>query len=387
MATKGQNNSCLYDLAVIGAGPAGSYAAALAANAGLKTVLIEKYSHPRPKTCGGFISARALGLLPHDLNLSPVRGTDIYDISVNYSSHHYNYRSTEKLGLLVKRESFDQLLANYALQKGADLIQGASLQGLSTEKSKQGLPPSCLLYCNLNEKEIRARYVIGADGAYSKTAILSGLKSSRDSLAGLATSTLTSEGATDNKPGSLVFYPLPFLGGMGWSFHGNGWINRGVGGLAGRERIDKAYHKIFKAETEILKTGVKSWPLPFCGPIRKPAAGNIILIGDAAGLIDPYSGEGLFNSFLSSILAVNSIIRTAKRSGDAAPVYRKLFNTYFRRGFPLALAGAAVLHGISIIKYSRLPQIMAMMMQSKHPFSKRVENDLFDMDIFDKIDY
>ena len=71
-----------YDLAVIGAGPAGAFAAAEAAKAGIKTMILEQKSFPRPKICGGFISFRALSLLPADFSLPPETAEPVKRLSI-----------------------------------------------------------------------------------------------------------------------------------------------------------------------------------------------------------------------------------------------------------------------------------------------------------------
>lgn len=111
----------VYDLAIIGAGPAGSLAAAMAARAGLSVIMFEQKKHPRTKICGGFLSSRAMSLLPHDLELQSLQSQPVYQISVIKKRTPHTYNSKNRLGLVIKRDDLDQLLAKYAVRAGVQL--------------------------------------------------------------------------------------------------------------------------------------------------------------------------------------------------------------------------------------------------------------------------
>jgi len=352
-----------FDVAVIGAGPAGSLAAGLAAGAGFSTVIIEQKRLPRPKLCGGFLSARALSLLPADLILSGEQPEPIHTINVATKNRSYSHRSGEKLGLLIKREQFDSDLTRYASSKGALLLEESALTGLrESTDSETGEKYYLLQLKSAVTDTLRARYVIGADGARGNCAELFNLRPADASRAGWGLARLIETDNISKRTANLTFFPLPFLGGMGWSFSGPGWTNRGVGGLAKRHRLLKAYRRLFPEDNE--KTNPAGWPLPFNGPLKKAASGNLLLIGDAAGLIDPFSGEGLYNSFRSSIQAVQALTRADRESCSAGLIYEKSFITHFRKKFIPSLAGAVLLHACSVICPSFMPGAMAGLMGS-----------------------
>lgn len=367
----------IYDLAVVGAGPAGSLAAALAVKAGFSTVILEQKRLPRLKICGGFISARCLSLLPDDLILPPESFEPAYTISVTRGKINYSHTAKTRLGLITKREHFDYFLAGYARDKGAVLIQEFALNGLEKEKESR---PGSFHYLLQGKRDggsiIRSRYVIGADGALGRCGLLSGLRKSINAGTGWGLARIVEVEPGSAKPGVLNFYPLPFLGGMGWSFIGPGWVNQGVGGLARRRYLQRAYQHLFPES--IKSSGPPAWPLPFLGPLQNVAAENLLLVGDAAGLIEPFSGEGLFNSLKSSILAVEALVRAEEEKTGAATFYRESVHKYFRKNFAASLTGAALLHARAVVLPSSLPQSITALMENRLWFNRSPANPFFE---------
>ncbi len=368
-----QSRGNKFDLAVIGGGPAGSLTAALAAEAGLLTAVLEQHKMPRFKSCGGFISARALSLLPPDLDPDEKSGEQVYTLRVIKGTRSYEHTFPGKLGLLVKREHFDHYLLRYAARKGAVIFEGHSLHGLS----EPGTYPASPGYYRLEAAEpatapIFARYVIGADGALGRCGVLAGLRKAGLSPCGRGLSEMVETG-TDrlkacSEPGTLQFYPMPKLGGMGWSFHGSGWVNRGVGGLFGPGMLKKAYTQLFAGEKT--GSGPSWWPLPFLGPLKKAGCKNLLLIGDAAGLVEPFSGEGLFNAFKSSILAFRAIKEAEEQGIEAGGIYDRYYRTHFKKAFVPTIFGAVVLHSRAIVYPASMPRHMAGLMKNRLCFNR-----------------
>ena len=363
-----------FDLAVVGGGPAGSITAALAAEAGLTTAVLEQYKMPRFKTCGGFVSARALSLLPPDLDLDSVPGDPVFTLRIIKGNRSYDYRPSGRLGILVNREHYDQYLLRYAAKKGAEILEEHTLQELIEPGASSG-PPA---YYHLESGEaatspIFSRYVVGADGAIGRTGVLSGLRKTGLSPCGRGLSEIVKTGNnqayTGIEPGILKFFPLPGLGGMGWSFQGSGWINRGVGGLLGPGLLKKAYLQLFAGEKP--GCGPSWWPLPFLGPLKKAGCKNLLLIGDAAGLVEPFSGEGLFNAFKSAILAVNAIKEAEESAMQAADIYNRSYKNHFKKAFLPTIAGAAVLHSRGILHPASMPGHMAGLMKNRLCFNRQ----------------
>ncbi len=357
------NAENIFDLAVIGAGPSGSLAAALAAESGLSTIVLERRKHPRPKICGGFLSARAISLLPGDLKLSSLRAAPVCRVSVVKKRQSWIYTSQNRLGLVIDRPELDQLLADYALSRGALLRENKPLLKIIPPETQEASGCHVLKCGNNPEALIKARFLIGADGALGNTARLAGLRKSGPGPVGWGLSMIRQADLQVTEPGRLEFYPLPFLGGMGWSFSGPGWTNCGVGGFSSRGLLGRAFRKLFPGAP--LSPKPSSWPLPFLGPLQKPASGNVILIGDASGLVEPFSGEGLYNSFKSAIMAVHAVRLAIRGKSEAAPLYTAAFRKQFRKSYAAGRNGIFHLYIRSLFTPSTLPPLMAALMENR----------------------
>ncbi len=360
----------IFDLAVIGAGPAGALAAALAADAGFSTVIVEQKTLPRQKICGGFISERALTLLPADYKLKGLEAKVINKIAIFKGNTAYRYNSECQLGVVVKRKDFDCCLTRYACEKGSELIERWPIaRVVKTGAGENDDYLYSLEDAGNHRNHLLSRFVIVADGAAGHCSLPDELRSNRTLLRGWGLTRFVQCEAEAAEAGTLKFYPLPLMGGMGWAFSGpDCWVNQGVGGLAGRRRLLRAFHKLFS--TAAVNQNPLYWPLPFLGPLSKAASGNLMLVGDAAGLVEPFSGEGIYNSFKSAALAVQALITAREKQTDTAAVYQNLYNSHFRRNFAASLAGAFTMHARSIAFTASLPPLMAELMANKLWFNR-----------------
>ena len=360
----------IFDLAVIGAGPAGALTAALAADTGFSTVIAEQKTLPRQKICGGFISERALSLLPSGFEFKSLEAEVINKIAILKGDTAYRYNSEGRLGIVIKRKDFDYCLTRYACEKGAELIEGRPIaRVVKTGTGKDGDYLYSLEDAGNRRNHLLSRFVIVADGAAGRCSLPDALRSRRKLLRGWGLTQFVQCEPEAVEEGTLKFYLLPLLGGMGWAFSGpDCWVNQGVGGLAGRRRLLRAYHKLFRSEAA--NQNPLCWPLPFLGPLRKAASENLMLIGDAAGLIEPFSGEGIYNSFKSATLAIEALITAREKQTDAAAIYQSLYDTHFRSNFAASLAGAFMMHTRSIALPATLPPLMAELMANKLWFNR-----------------
>jgi len=361
-----------YDVAVVGAGPAGCLTVAAAARAGLSVLLLEKKRLPRDKICGGLISSRALALLPPGV-LPQSAGSPVTAVRVfSPRGRSHLYRSSEMLGMVVRRAHFDFLLSCYASACGAVLVQESPLVEL--EIRQPGPAPRQSLYrlqCGgPAPATYHARCVVGADGARSRCARLFGLR--RQELLRPAgwghTRTVESPPAGEVEAETVHFFTLPHLGGLGWAFPGEGYVNRGVGAPLKPSRLKREYRRLFPETTAT--AGAAAWPLPFTGPLLKPARGNLLLVGDAAGLVDPFSGEGVYNALKSALLAGCALKTAFAEKQAAGPLYQRLFRAHFGRGFFPALAGAALLHARCLLNPAGMPRSIAAIMLNRHWFKR-----------------
>lgn len=357
------NRDDLFDLAVVGAGPAGSTAAALAAGAGLSVLLLEQKRLPREKACGGLVSARALALLPPGFTPPPGASLPFDTLRVAARGSIHCHTGAGPLGLLTERAPFDLALAEHARTRGARLREGCSLTGLETISLN---PPVYRLAWGGRggSGTALARHVIAADGAYSACARLAGLRAApppRRLQCGWGFAACRPrEGTREGEEPEVTFYPLPFLGGLGWSFAGPRAVNYGVAGWGPRKALRKVMDRLFPGWAAAMAPVL--WPLPYAGPLMAPARENILLAGDAAGLVEPVSGEGLHRALSSARLAVEAVCAAEAAGGHSGTIYTRLFDAAYRRPFARSLGRAFCFHARGVLAPGTLPGLIAALM-------------------------
>jgi geranylgeranyl reductase family protein len=308
-----------YDVIVVGAGPGGATASRLCAKSGLKTLVIEKERFPRYKPCGGCLSTKTVHLLGFDL--SPVIENTIYGAKFTYCSKDpFIIESADPIAFLVMRDRFDQLLVDKALESGAALLDGEKVTrveekdgGVEVELGKA--------------RRLQCRYLIAADGADSIVARSLPLPPERNHGNGIAVeSEIPFDSSIHFPKGELHFVNLDFgrvPNGYGWVFPKKEWLSVGIGGMfrETKKRNPREYLKSFLKDLDYIPDGktakIKGHPLPsFYDERQRVAQGRILLVGDAANLMDPLQGEGIYYAIRSGMLA-GEAMQEWKREGIA----------------------------------------------------------------------
>jgi geranylgeranyl reductase family protein len=321
-----------YDVAVVGSGPGGSVAALVLARGGARVALVDKAAFPRDKACGDIVGPRGLQVL-RDLGVKMPAGRDVGDILVvGPTGRRVRLPCGEGLtypghGTAVARRDLDNLLHDKAVEEGATPIRDRVEDPLWNEGRLDG-------YRLGGGKELRADFVIGADGATSRVARSTGLTDDRRVLWGFAVRTYLS---CDVELPAIVFWePSPWRGfpGYGWVFPGaDGGANVGLGVATLSDRtLGATAARLFPKFLEhVAALGLVRAPSPSTtgrqlgGWLKmgivgtNPAAGRAFLVGDAAGLVNPLQGEGIAQAVGSGRLAAEAILG---ETGDAAGWYR-----------------------------------------------------------------
>jgi geranylgeranyl reductase family protein len=286
-----------YDAIVVGAGPAGSATAYHLATAGADVLLLDRARFPRDKPCGGGVTERAARLLP--FSIDPV----VEDVATRVDLRLRYGRTIERgdgvpLVYLTQRRRLDQFLAERAASAGAELRDGVRVTGVD-----DGI-------VRAEGERYEASVVVGADGANgvsAKALSLGGNQHVGVALEGNLPYAKLGEGYR----GKLVLEFGVVPGGYAWVFPKGDHANFGVGGWREegprlREHLQRlcAAHGVSFDDLE----GLRGHRLPMRAPHSTISRGRSLLVGDAAGLIDPVSGDGMFEGFLSSRHASEAVL-------------------------------------------------------------------------------
>jgi geranylgeranyl reductase family protein len=307
-----------FDAIVVGAGPAGSTAAYRLATVGARVLLLDKARFPRDKPCGGGLTARALRELLFTVDPVVEDRATRFTLRARYRGG-FERVSAEPLVVLTQRRRLDAFLAERAAEAGADFRDGVRVSDVSeTSIRVDGLEVAC-------------ETLIGADGANGITGRALGLAREVERGVALEGNVRRAEDAFRGRM-ALEFGVVP--GGYGWVFPKGDHVNVGVGGWAAegprlREHLQRlcGEHAIPFDRVESLR----GHHLPMRRPAARLARGRAAVVGDAAGLVDPFSGDGIFEALLSARLASAAVLDLLAGRADSLEPYHDALTTRLAR--------------------------------------------------------
>jgi geranylgeranyl reductase family protein len=283
---------------VVGAGPAGSTAAYRLAAAGARVVLLDRQRFPRDKPCGGGLTMRGVRLLPFDV--SPVVEDRVDRVRLRLRFERVSdHRFDSPIALMTQRRRLDQFLLERAAEAGADVRDGVRVRGIAQEGPSE-------MVIDLDGGRLRAGVVLGADGANGVCAKALGLGADR-AFAVAYEGNLPVEGAAAAEHRGRMTLELGTVpGGYGWIFPKGDHLNVGVGGWPAEGPRLRDHLQVLCARHGIQVDDLahqRGHRLPMRRSWGLTARGRAAVVGDAAGLVDPLSGDGIFEAILSSKLA------------------------------------------------------------------------------------
>ena len=291
-----------FDVLVVGAGPAGSATAMRLARGGAKVLLADKARFPRDKPCGGGLTGRALRYAPCDVSPVVEHVVDRFVLRAGYAGRVARASETPLI-LMTQRRRLDAFLVEQAAAAGAEVRDGAGVAELTLDGGSAT--------ARVGKAPVRATHVVGADGANGVVARSAGL--GEGILCGVALEGNAAWGALEASPyARTAWVELGVVpGGYGWVFpkgeHANlgvgGWLDEGPRLRAHLARLAAA-HGVDPAEL----TDVRGHRLPSRAIGAPCARDRVLLVGDAAGLVDPLSGDGIYEAFVSARLAAEAIL-------------------------------------------------------------------------------
>lgn len=320
-----------YDVIVVGGGPGGATAARFCARAGLKTLLIEKERFPRYKPCGGCLSLKILRLI--DFDLHPVIENSINEAKFTYClKDPFSIQSREPIAFMVMRDRFDHFLIGKALEEGTEILEGEKVT--KANGREDGIEVELA-----GRRRLRCEYLIGADGPASVVAKSFSLFSACGNGRGIALESETPlESVTDFPNEELHLIHLDFgriPNGYGWVFPKKEWLSIGMGGMfreGGKLNLRKQFADFIRGLPYVHEgkmARITSHPLPsYYHEEQRVGQGRVLLVGDAASLVDPLMGEGIYYAIRSGILASEAIIRSKERGDSPSDLYQDAVRTH-----------------------------------------------------------
>jgi flavin-dependent dehydrogenase len=322
-----------YDILIVGAGPAGCAAAYDLARAGRRVLLLDRRTFPRPKACACGLTRKTLAALRY--SVEPITERICHEI-VLQNTTEVRVRTRKPIAVMAVRERFDAFCLRQTLAAGAELrkIEGI----LALRESADGIELD--ITTTDGPETLRAAVLIGADGSNGQTRRLAEATSKSTGAPSMtASSSWVGSDPTWYTRGfaleacvpyadlpamlpgggnahDLVFDFAPLPGGYGWLFPKGDHINIGVGAFApeSNEVQLKQVTRALLTDYAARKLGVRELPhitgqhLGMGGHTYVPR-GRVLLTGDAAGLCDPLTGEGIHSAIVSGQAAAAAILQ------------------------------------------------------------------------------
>ncbi|MFL5963803.1 MAG: geranylgeranyl reductase family protein [Gaiellaceae bacterium] len=277
-----------FDVLVVGGGPAGSTTGYRLAEAGASVLLVDKATFPRDKPCGGGLTVRAVRQCPVDPSPVVEAEVDLVELRFRYGDA-VEHRTATPVIRMTQRRRLDAFLLDAARARGVEVREGTTIDVANAP----------------------ADVVIGADGANGKTARAFGL--GEGIVHGVAYEGNVPYGVVSRERyGHRAVIELGAIpGGYGWVFAKGDHVNVGVGAWQSEgPRIREHLARVCVAhdlDPEQLES-IRGHRLPMRRPGVRIAGERTLLVGDAAGLIDPVSGDGMYECFVSSKLAAAAVL-------------------------------------------------------------------------------
>ncbi|MGW6755465.1 geranylgeranyl reductase family protein [Streptomyces sp. NPDC055817] len=318
----------VWDVVIVGAGPAGASAAYAAAVAGRSVLLLEKAELPRYKTCGGGIIGPSRDALPPGFELPFRDRIDAVTFSLD-GKFTRTRRSRHMLFGLVNRADFDHQLVEHAQKAGAELRTGVTVARV--EQHGSAVPDRRTVAVILQGGEtILARAVVGADGSASRIGAHVGVKLDQVDL-GLEAEIPVPETVAEDWKGRVLIDWGPMPGSYGWVFPKGDTLTVGVISARGEGAATKRYLEDFIARLGLagFEPSVSSGHLTRCRADDSPLSrGRVLVCGDAAGLLEPWTREGISFALRSGRLAGEWAVRVSE-AHDAVDARRQALNYAF----------------------------------------------------------
>ena len=305
----------IYDVIVVGAGPAGATLSRHLAASGIKVLVLDRAVFPRHKCCGGGLTVRAASLLGDEC--AAIVENSISSAVLAFGGSHSAHGEYDRTVMYtLSREKFDNFLVQKAEESGATILQNAAANGLTTSDTR--------VEVFTDSGTFQSKFVVGADGAGSVVAG-SLFPDARSRVVAIETEVGVSESdlAKWQKRVKVDFGCVSE--GYGWLFPKADHLSIGVASLKVKAADLKRSYWQFVRSLDLDRCDIRRWSggiIPICNSMPVVTEGRVALIGDAAGLADPLTGEGIYNAILSARLAASAIGNSLARGEPNLQAYQ-----------------------------------------------------------------
>jgi geranylgeranyl reductase family protein len=372
------------EILVIGAGPGGAAAAWGLAQAGHDVLMVDRAEFPRDKTCGDGLTPMAVGTLRQMGVLAQVEEAGAVRIDnvrivgpfgIEATMRFADFQPDSPYALVFPRFQFDDLLRRHAIDGGAEHLGGVKVQALTRQGDRV---VSVHGVSSGGEVEIRARHVVIAVGANMALLQREGFITHKPRFIRAARAYYDQVPATNSRYD--FFFDSQLLPGYGWVFPvGAGRANVGVGILpvpwSTRRPTNRLLEEFVARRSRegtlrgaALAGPVKGYPLRIDYPATRSAGDNWVIVGEAAGLANPVTGEGIDLAIESGMIAAEILSRDI-RSGR--PTHRAYQHALWDRFGPM-FTGLRALRDILITPF--FTDYALLLMRQHHHLTRSVLN-------------
>ncbi len=327
-----------FDAIVVGGGPAGAAAARVLAEGGARVVLLEKQSYPRVKVCGGGLLPRALATLPTGFALPVERTCPSATLDLGIGGRRFEVNRGSPVVTMTMRAAFDAALAQAAASAGAVVRDGQPVRGATHDGG--------LWRVAVDHDTVVAPLVVGADGATGVVGRAAGFAPLPLTIPALEAEVEVAA------PGAGVANSARFVlgvprDGYAWIFPKATHLSVGVLTMSSRPVNLHALLREFLDHAGIRVTrwlSERGAPIPIRVRPGGCARDGVLLTGDAAGLVDPVTAEGIGNALLSGALAARAALEAAGDPETACARYGTALKTGILDDLIIARLPANVLY-------------------------------------------
>jgi geranylgeranyl reductase family protein len=291
----------MFDLIIVGGGPAGTAAGRIAGKMGLKTLLIEKESFPRYKPCGGALSEHAMSFLDFEVPEEIIE-KEVFGARICFRDQVIERSKDHRLSAIVTRSKLDNFFLEKARETGIEDITGKKVIDVLDEDDH--------VTVKTKESTYAARFLILATGSQGMLKHQVRRKDSKKEYGiCMVAEVPENNGTIDSYIKDAVELRFGVAGmGYGWIFPHDGYYSVGTGGLANLLPDPKSTIQQYLQENNFNGNyKLNGHVIPCGGYKRTLVRGRIMLVGDAAGFVDAFTGEGLAYAIRSGQIAAEVV--------------------------------------------------------------------------------